>query len=95
MDGDLTYSDYEYERLLDDGRAIWVQQRLYNSTIVIGTYGSLTYDSHWCYEHLHDALDAAKSWNPLTQKEPEGWFRHTMSGRRRPGGDKAKEYVDF
>jgi hypothetical protein len=25
--------------------------------------------------------------------EPEGWFRHPMSGRRRPDGDASREYT--
>lgn len=25
--------------------------------------------------------------------EPEGWYRHRPSNRRRPGGDPSKEYV--
>jgi ferrous iron transport protein A len=27
--------------------------------------------------------------------EPEGWFRHFESGRRRPGGDPDKEYINW
>lgn len=27
--------------------------------------------------------------------EPEGWIRHPMTGRRRPGGDASKEYVNM
>lgn len=26
--------------------------------------------------------------------EPDGWMRHPVSGRRRPGGDPGKEYVN-
>lgn len=26
--------------------------------------------------------------------EPQGWERHLGTGRRRPGGDVAKEYVE-
>jgi hypothetical protein len=86
--------DYPYERLLGDGRAIWCYERMFNSIVMIGTVGSLMYESHWCYETLEQAIDAAEKWDPLTQKEPEGWFRHAMSGRRRPGGDPSKEYIE-
>jgi len=34
-------------------------------------------------------------WDPAVMPEPEGWFRHPHSGRRRPGGDASKEYVEF
>jgi hypothetical protein len=88
-------SEYPYERHLGDGRAIWVNERMFNSIIIIGTVGSMSYDSHWCYETLEQALTAADAWDPFTEKEPEGWFRHAMSGRRRPGGDKTKEYIEF
>ncbi len=29
----------------------------------------------------------------LVRPEPEGWFRHFESGRRRPGGDPEKEHM--
>lgn len=88
-------SDYPYERLIGDGRAIWVNERMYNSILIIGKVESMCYDSHWCYETLEQAIEAAKVWDPLTQPEPEGWFRHAMSGRRRPGGDPSKQYIEF
>jgi len=31
--------------------------------------------------------------DPEKMKEPEGWLRHKPTGRRRPGGDKEKEYI--
>jgi hypothetical protein len=40
------------------------------------------------------AVAAAQLWDPLAQKEPEGWMRHPQSGRRRPGGNAALEYID-
>jgi hypothetical protein len=27
-------------------------------------------------------------------KEPEGWYRHIETGRRRPEGDPSKEYIN-
>jgi len=32
--------------------------------------------------------------SPLGPEEPEGWFRHVESGRRRPDGDPKKEYIN-
>lgn len=32
-------------------------------------------------------------WNG--EGEPEGWYRHRKTGRRRPGGDPEKEYINF
>jgi len=41
------------------------------------------------------AVAAFHAWNPETQEEPEGWIRHVQTGRRRPGGDASKEYVNL
>lgn len=51
-------------------------------------------DDRWCYNSVEDAAQAALRWDgnwPLT--EPDGWHRHPFSGRRRPDGDPAQEYV--
>jgi ferrous iron transport protein A len=42
-------------------------------------------------------LRAAEAANILVREvvEPEGWFRHFETGRRRPGGDPNKEYVNW
>src|SRR5205085_1646492 len=39
------------------------------------------------------AIAAMKAWDPDKDPEPDGWVRHVPSFRRRPGGDKSKEYV--
>ena len=33
--------------------------------------------------------------DPLTQAEPDGWFRQPQTGRRRSDGDPTKEYIYF
>lgn len=45
--------------------------------------------------HYDTVEDALASYRTATHggPEPEGWFRHVQSGRRRPGGDASKEYV--
>lgn len=48
-------------------------------------------DEAWCYESLGEALAALAQWNG--EGEPAGWIRHPQSGRRREGGDPAKETV--
>lgn len=30
-----------------------------------------------------------------TGVEPQGWYRNRKTGRRRPGGDAEREYVNF
>jgi len=39
------------------------------------------------------AVAAAQAWDIALQPEPDGWMRHPISGRRRPGGDATQEYV--
>jgi hypothetical protein len=40
------------------------------------------------------AVASLNAWNPEVDAEPPGWFRCPTTGRRRPGGDPAKEYID-
>lgn len=82
-----------YVRQIEDGREICVLPRIYNSIITIGPAGRDFYDTHYCYENPVQAIAAAEEWDPLTQPEPEHWFRHADSGRRRPHGDPTKEYI--
>ena len=85
---------YVYYRPLISGKYIAVLPRLYNVIVLIGDQDDhMGYDTHWCYEDVAHAVVAAKAWDPAKDKEPCGWFRHAASGRRRPDGDPAKEYV--
>jgi hypothetical protein len=47
----------------------------------------------WCFESLQEALVAMYRWDPETEEEPTGWFRHPLTGRRRPQGDPFQEFV--
>ncbi len=72
-----------------------VRPRLYNVMLTVGPLGDPSgYTTHWCFDKLEDAIEALEEWDPATQAEPEGWFRHVSTGRRRPGGDKNQEYVN-
>lgn len=56
----------------------------------------LSFSGHenlWCYESLPEAIAAMNTWNPEEAEEPAGWFRHPLTGRRRPDGDPLKEFV--
>src|SRR5690349_13086329 len=50
----------------------------------------------WCYDSMVRAKSALEEWKARDgEGEPgEGWHRHPDSGRRRPGGDASKEYID-
>jgi len=86
--------DYLSYRLLDDGRGVWLLPMFAgNLRLAIGDPGSLWYDDGWCYQadRTDAAWTAALGWDG--EGEPEGWYRHPDTGRRRPGGDPAKEHV--
>lgn len=86
--------DYLHIRPLGDGRAVFLLPMLLgNLRLAIGLMGDLCFDDGWCYqfEQREAAWRAALGWNG--EGEPEGWYRHPDTGRRRPGGDVAKEVV--
>lgn len=75
-----------------DGRRIAVLPLIYTAAVIIGPEHTGSYDDRWCYVDVEAALAAAKAWDGTG--EPEGWHRHPTTGRRRPEGDPAKEYVN-
>lgn len=79
-----------------DGRAVWVHPLMFTSAIIIGPVNEAAYDDRWCYQRSDQAIRAAQDWlagEPVTP-EPTGWHRHPSTGRRRPNGDRATEYVE-
>jgi hypothetical protein len=86
--------DYLWVRPLDDERAVYLLP-MYggNLRLAIGELGSNCFDDVWCYQapQTDAAWRAALGWDG--EGEPEGWYRHPHTGRRRPGGDAAKEHV--
>lgn len=81
---------------------------IYTKAIIIGYLADATgYNDRWCYETFWDAMSAASQWEPEilirqyagqgyveVMNEPEGWHRHPRTGRRRPGGDASKQYIN-
>lgn len=53
------------------------------------------YELGYCYESLSAAIVAMHAFRPQEMAEPDGWFREVTSGRRREGGDPAKETFNF
>lgn len=53
----------------------------------------MNYSDGWCYTSPELAIAAAQAWTGEEDTEPQGWFRHPLSGRRRPDGDRAREEV--
>jgi len=88
----VNYAGSLFERRLDDGRVLVVYPLLWgNARLCCGPDDGLTIDNEWHYESSDLAIFAAAVWDG--ENEPTGWHRHPSSGRRRPEGDEAREYV--
>jgi hypothetical protein len=84
-----------YQRALGDGREVCVMPKIFTTAVTIGRADDAWgYTTHYCYETPIQAAIAAAEWDPATKPEPSGWFRHPQTGRRRPGGDPSKEYIN-
>ena len=78
---------------LPDGRVVDVCPLLWGRATLGVSLDRLAgwYEHLWEYDTVDAALAAAKAWNG--EGEPVGWTRDPHTGRRRPGGDPAKEYI--
>lgn len=91
--GDVTRDGAIYQRSVCDGMEICVFPRMFNAILTYGRADDQCgYITHWCYETPGQAVQAAEEWSAV-DGEPEGWFRHSQTGRRRPNGDPEQEYV--
>lgn len=64
----------------------------------VAILADMTPDGHgdrWCYDTIEQARAALEAWNGEHDTEPQGWHRHPTTGRRRPDGDAAREYIAF
>jgi|SRR5882724_8772351 len=84
-------TDGNLYRKLENGEAIFFVPQIYNWLLAIGPLHSDTYRDSWEYTVREPAIAAFVDWNG--EGEPEGWYRHPSSGRRRPDGDPAKEFI--
>lgn len=82
------------ERDLGDGRTLYLDpMMLGNVRLNIGKTGDrINYDDGYCYHDPDAAWRALLGWNG--EGDPEGWYRHTTTGRRRPEGDPEREYIE-
>jgi hypothetical protein len=83
-----------HRRILADGRVLYLQPMLGGNLRV-----SLSQDvddcgfhTNYCFHDHGAAWRAALGWDG--DGDPEGWVRHIETGRRRPEGDAAREYVN-
>jgi hypothetical protein len=79
-------------RWLPDGRELTLLP-LSRGTVQLGVSRDRKgfYEDSWYFDTLARGWDALVGWDGTG--EPEGWSRHPSSGRRRPSGDAAQEYV--
>lgn len=78
---------------LGNGVYAGVKPLLFHWTLLTGIIGNTSsYEDRYCYQTLVGAIDAMVAWNG--NGDPVGWHRHPRSGRRRPDGDPAREYVE-
>jgi hypothetical protein len=83
--------------VLPDARIAVVAPLLFgNFCLLWGPPGRVWYDddSGFEYDSLGAALRSVDAWRVGGfVGEPQGWYRHTGTMRRRPDGDASKEYV--
>jgi hypothetical protein len=87
---------YLAAKVTDDLRIVAVMPRFYGACITIGKDWT-GYTIGWDFADVFVAVAEAKRWDPLKQKEPNGWQRcHSLGKphRRRPDGDPAGEFAD-
>lgn len=77
----------------EDGRVVYVYPLLFGqASLGIGDPAKDYMDDQWEYPDIESAVIAALFWEPAKSSEPEGWTRHPATGRRRPDGDKSREF---
>ncbi len=83
-----------FVRELPDGRTLVVLPLLWGyASLALGRPGQSWFYDTWQYQSRQAALDACLEWNGEPGTEPTGWYKHPATGRRRPDGDPAREYV--
>ncbi len=96
--GEAAGMGFLYTRKLPDGRVIYLAPLGTGTRLGISRNDTVhVYDDVWDYPFDSKLCGPDAGWRAALgwdgEGEPEGWYRHPRSGRRRPGGDKAKEHV--
>ncbi|KDR25535.1 hypothetical protein BG60_28075 [Caballeronia zhejiangensis] len=76
-------------KLLDDGRIAAILTHHSRQHALAAGIHAFGHDDTFYYETYDSAASALKQWNGVG--DPDGWFFHPRSGRRREDGDSAKE----
>lgn len=81
-----------HRRELEDGRVLYLEPMLPGTLSLCVAPDRWSISDRYCY-HDHDAgWRAVLGWNGVG--DPEGWYRHTPSMRRRPDYTIESEYVN-
>lgn len=80
-------------RCLADGTVLAVGPMLFDNGRLFVDVDIAGYADCFCYDSLEKATESLFAFNPATDKEPSLWKRHPATGRRRPNGDAAQEFV--
>lgn len=86
-----------YAVVVPTGKGKWVglQRLAFHWTMHEGRlHDMIGHDRRFCYATFDIAADALAEWAAREfEDEPERWHRDPYTGRRRPEGDKEREYV--
>lgn len=85
--------EYLFARVLGNGRVLYLLEwRVGGVQLSVG-WGGGFFENTWFYdvEQAEAGWRAAIGWDG--EGEPDGWYRNPQTGRRRPDGDPANEFV--
>jgi len=90
-------SEWASSKRLEDGRRLFVYPLTFGKgRLCLSDYDGYEIMDEWHYERHDEALHAMEMWVPSEEDgEPEGWFRHPGTGRRRMHGDPMREYTQW
>lgn len=84
---------YRLMKVADDrSQIVAVTPMMFTTAIVYGV-DETGIAGRCCYTTATGAILAFLLWAGAIGSEPIGWIRHPETGRRRPNGDEAQEYV--
>lgn len=94
-DHDTRAWGYEQWRCLPDGMVLAVGKMSISNGRLYWDVHQGGYSDFYCYESVELASNGMLEFDLSRETEPNGWHRHASTGRRRPGGDASREYVNM
>lgn len=91
---DMRSWGFTHWRCLQDGTVLAVGPMSLSNGRLFWDVHQGGYEDFYCYDSVDLAVRGMMAFDPDKQKEPVGWHRHFSTGRRRPGGDEALEYIN-